>query len=135
MTIIRKNYGGGLPVFDEKTALMYSGDDADLMMDFIKDFLNHKPETVKNLNTTLAEKNWADYTTFAHALKSTSLSMGGKKLSETAKAVEQAGKDYAKAETDDEKKSALDFIAEHHGEMMNYFDELAAALEERLLAK
>ena len=69
--------------------------------------------------------NWKNYTIFVHALKSTSLSIGGEKCSELAKKLERAGnvlKDNNSSESD--KHEAEEYIKSHHAEAMELYDKL-----------
>jgi hypothetical protein len=47
---------------------------------------------MKNLQESFDTQNWKDYIVFVHALKSTSLSIGGVMVSELALELEMAGK-------------------------------------------
>ncbi len=125
--MIKKNYGNGLPVFDRRTALMYSGDDEDLLREVAKNFLEQRSVVTNNLTSAFAEEDWKNYTTFAHGLKSSSLTLGGKKLSDLAKSMEQAGKDYAAANEDD-KTTFVDYIKANHGELLKLYEEFCALL-------
>ena len=131
--MIRKTYGQSeLSVFDEKTALMYSGDDPQMFARFGEDYLAQKEATVKKLTDAYAAADWKNYTIYAHGLKSSSLSLGGKKLSETAKAIEQAGKNWNAAQDDDEKAAAINYIKAHHEDMMRFYDEFSAVLSQKI---
>ena len=131
--MIRKTYGQNeLSVFDEKTALMYSGDDPQMFARFSEDYLAQKEATVKKLSEAYAAADWENYTIYAHGLKSSSLSLGGKKLSATAKALEQAGKNWSAAQDDEERTAAIGYIKKHHEEMMKFYDEFSAVLSQKL---
>ena len=71
--MIRKSYGEEPAVFDEKTALMYSGDDPAMLSRFASDYIAQKKATEEKLNTAFADENWEDYAIFAHGLKSSSV--------------------------------------------------------------
>ncbi|MBQ7516638.1 MAG: Hpt domain-containing protein, partial [Schwartzia sp.] len=93
-------------------------------------FCRMREEKQKEIEDALAQENWKDYTTFVHALKSSSLSIGGQPCSEAAKALELAGKRYLDEEaTEDDKKEALEYIRANHQACMALYDELAAAGE------
>ena len=70
-----------------------------------------KEEKPQTLEEYFEKEDWANYTVKAHALKSTSLSVGGQKLSEMAKALEMAGKG-----------NDIAYIREHHKETMVFFE-------------
>ena len=71
--------------------MQYSGDMEEMFKEFVKMFCQRKEETVEKICAAYDAEHWEDYTTFVHALKSTALSVGGRKLSEAAKALEMAG--------------------------------------------
>ena len=106
--------------------MTYSGGDENLLRDFLRDFLDSKPTQQERITSAFAAKNWHDYTTFVHALKSSSLAVGGKKLSAAAKQQEQAGKNYEGATDEEAKANALSYINSHHDELMSFYDEFAA---------
>ena len=69
----------------------------------------------------LASKNWKEYTVKVHALKSTSLLIGAKELSDEALALEMAGK------SGDE-----DYIEKNTAKTMEHLMSLATALSKAL---
>ena len=131
-TMIRKTYGQEPIVFDERTALMYSGEDKALLKNFIKDFLAHKESTKEKIVVAFADEKWDEYTILVHGLKSSSLSVGGKKISAAAKELEQAGKDFAAADSEEAKATAVEFIKKHNDGLFALYDEFAAACEKYL---
>ena len=81
----------------------------------------------------LLTENWKEYTTLLHALKSTSLSLGGQGLSDMAKAQELAGRCILSPKsTDGEKRAAMQEIKEHHGKTMQLYDDFAAEAAKKL---
>ena len=126
--MIRKSFGGAPPVFDRRTALMYSGDNEELLKDFINDFIINSPKQRQAMTDNFDQENWSNYTTIVHAVKSSSLSVGGKKISAVAKKMEQAGKDYEVADTDDAKADALHYIKENHADLLKTYDEFITEL-------
>ena len=76
---------------DVELGMQYCGGMEEMYKEFIKMFCDRKEETQKKLQDAFDAENWKDYTTFIHALKSGSLSVGGKILSEQAKELEMAG--------------------------------------------
>ena len=95
-------------------------------------FCQMKADTMKKMAEHMETGNWKDYTILAHALKSTSLSVGGKQLSAVAKALEAAGLRYQEEDADAaEKDKAIAFIRQHHEEAMRLYDILTAEAERR----
>ena len=70
-----------------------------------------------SLEQLFAEKDWENYRTTVHALKSTSMTIGAVTLSEEAKALEMAARDG------DE-----DYIIEHHQPVMEQYRSLLDSL-------
>ena len=61
--------------------------------------------------------DWANYAIKVHALKSTSLTIGAEKLSEQAKALEQAGKN-----------ADAEYIRQNHPVLISLYDEVCACI-------
>ena len=122
-----------LPLLDTGLGLKYSGGMEDVYWELVEMFCMLKNEKMKGLNDAFAETNWADYTTSVHGLKSTSLSIGGRRLSEAAKDLEMAGKRIiAKDAAPGDVEAALQFIREHHQEAMTLYDTMVREAEAKL---
>ena len=104
---------------DYELGMQYCGGMEDMYKEFIKMFCDKKPETQEKLQKAFDSENWKDYTTFIHALKSGSLSVGGKILSDQAKELEMAGHAYL----DENDTAKLDYIRENHQKAMQLYDE------------
>lgn len=107
---------------DVDLGMQYCGGMEDMYKEFIKMFCDRKEETQKKLQDAFDAENWKDYTTFIHALKSGSLSVGGKILSEQAKALEMAGHE-----------NKIDYIKENHHKAVELYDAFVAEAKERNL--
>ena len=106
--------------------LQYSGDMADMYRDVLEMFCNLKAEKQAALQKSFDLENWKTYTIQIHALKSTSLSIGGEQTSELAKQLELAGKMItAGTSTELEKLQSLEFIKANHAAAMLLYDKLA----------
>nr|MBP3597835.1 response regulator [Eubacterium sp.] len=103
---------------DLDMGLKYCGYDNEMYHEFLKIFYDGREEKGEQLKKNYSEKNWNDYVTYVHSLKSTSLSVGCVKLSELAAELEKAGKAY-RATRDEE---SLGFITGHHDELMELYD-------------
>ena len=66
-----------------------------------------------------AEKDWNNYGTIVHALKSTPLTIGAVHLSEEAKALEMAAKE-----------GDVEFIRSHHDDTLEEYSRLKDRLQE-----
>ena len=116
---------GTYSLLNVKLGLQYSAGMEDMYRNVLEMFCKLKDEKKAKIQEAFNGKNWNDYTTLVHALKSTSMSIGGEQTSALAKQLEESGKilmDNATSETD--KKQAEDFITTHNAEAMNLYDKL-----------
>ncbi|MBP3723923.1 MAG: response regulator, partial [Selenomonadaceae bacterium] len=117
---------------DTQTGLSYSGGSMDMYKKFVTMFVSRYEKVTAQLQNDFDTENWQDYTTHIHALKSTSLSMGGKILSESAKALEMAG--HAYLEGNDAEKN-LEYIKAHHNDALDLYEKFVAEAKELGLAE
>ncbi len=112
---------------DTDLGMQYSGGMEEMYRTFITMFCKRREETKAKLQDAFDTENWQDYTTYIHALKSTALSMGGKLLSEEAKALEMAGHAYLdEASSAEQKEERLSYIRANHEKTMALYDAFAA---------
>ena len=104
------------PTLDIELAFTYCMEDEELFLEMIDEYLIW--ETPNELDGYFEAKNWKNYEIAVHALKSTSLNIGAKELSEHAKALEFAAKD-----------SDIEYIKEHHSEVMDEYHKLIEDLK------
>ena len=105
--------------------LQYSAGMDDMYRNILEMFCKLKGDKQAKMNETLASEDWSNYTTFVHALKSTSLSIGGEKCSELAKELETAGKILNSASSSElDKHEAEEYIKTHHAKVMELYDRL-----------
>ena len=83
--------------------LKYCGGMHEMYEEFLQMFCDLSQEKMEGLNKAFKEQNWKEYIVLVHALKSTSLSIGGCLLSELAYELEKAGKE-----------ANMDFILQNH---------------------
>lgn len=116
-----------------KLGLEYSADMEDVYRSIMETFCSLKPEKQAQIQQAFEAEDWKKYTVYVHALKSTSLSIGGEKTSELAKQLELAGKLItAQTSTDLEKYQSIEFIKENHSKVLLLYDKLAADCEKYL---
>lgn len=96
---------------DPSIGLQYSAGSDEMYRQFLAMFCNMRDERVEKLGNSFREQDWKNYTVYIHAMKSTSLSIGGKKLSELSAKLEQAGK-----------QGDIEFILENHEKVMELFE-------------
>ena len=107
--------------------LEYSAGMTDFYKEFLLKFVSLKAEKQQKLQATFEAGDWKNYTICVHALKSTSLSIGGEKTSEAAKELEKAGKILMAATSSElEKQESAEFINKNHAATMKLYDALAA---------
>ena len=91
--------------------LQYCGDSKEIYLEVLQMFCDMKEEKKQLLNDAYHDKDWKNYTIQIHALKSGSLSIGGKVLSAQAAKLESAGKNL-----DEE------YILREHDKAMRLYD-------------
>ena len=105
--------------------MSYSGDMIDMYRNMLEMFCDLKAKKQTELQKSLDEENWKKYTIQVHALKSTSLSIGGEKTSALAKQLELAGKKITADNTSElEKQQKIEFIKSNHAQVMLLYDKL-----------
>ncbi len=110
---------------DRAVGLKYCAHDKGIYHEILKVYCEEYETKVQKLTMSFENENWKDYVTYVHSMKSTSLSIGGVQLSETAAFMEKAGKEYL-AEEDAEK---ISYIKEHHEELMELYKNTTAEAE------
>lgn len=88
-----------IPGIDTEKGITYCGMDPEFYLEMLLDYSTNNK--LKELTETFQNEDWTNYQIYAHALKSTSLTVGIQDLSEQAKkleaAVKQADYDYVRA--------------------------------------
>ena len=91
-------------------------------------FSKQSTDKIARLDEDLATGNWDDYRIKIHALKSSALTIGCRSLNQKAKEQEQAAKDYlAEDATPSQKQQALDYLQQHHADIMALYRQTAEA--------
>ena len=123
-------------LFDPKAGAFYTGGDEEAYNEILEVYVRKAGEKIGCIKKLFEEKSWKNYVIEVHALKSTSLTIGSKQLSELAKELEFAGKaeNYSLIE---EKNDALlemyEKVAElgrQHLKLDDKAEEAAAAAEQ-----
>ena len=128
-----KNSPTNYKLINFDTGLQYSAGMEDIYRDILKTFCELKEEKKNKMQSAFESGDWKNYTIFVHALKSTSLQIGGEKLSESAKELEMSGKVLTSSVTSEvEKQEAENYIKTHHAEVMKMYDEVSAEAEQYL---
>lgn len=82
-----------IPNVDVMAGLKLCGGNVDAYLAILKTFRETAGESILRIETCAQNRDYKNYTTEVHGLKSSALSIGAVGLSEMAKALEQAGKD------------------------------------------
>lgn len=109
-------------LIDIQTGINYSGGVYQDYIDVIRFYYKSGLEKRQQIQELFDAGEWNDYTIMVHALKSTSLGIGAKELSEMAKEQEKAGKE-----------NNTGYLLENHGKLMDAYgkvlDEIASNKE------
>lgn len=109
----------GFDFLDQEVGLEYCAGDEEIYREVLEGYLEE--DRREELNKCYQAGDLANYRVNAHAIKSTSLTIGATELSARAKALE-----YAAADGD------MDFVKEHNDEMVSMYsdilDKIRAAL-------
>lgn len=81
-----------IPNVDVKAGLALCGGSAEAYIAVMRTFVETAEESILRIENFAQNRNYKDYTTEVHGLKSSSLSIGAKELSEMARQLEMAGR-------------------------------------------
>lgn len=102
--IIQKIKNIGLSADD---GLRFCGGDEDFYIEMLKDYVGAYEGKVQDLERFFEGKDWREYQTMVHALKSTSKTIGANVIYEQARSLEEASG-----------KVDVDFIEKNHGKLL-----------------
>lgn len=85
---------------DYRLGLSYCAGEPDIYKEAAQAYLEEGDSNMEKLDSCYEKKDWKNYAIVAHAIKSTSLTLGAKELSELAKEHEFAGKENREADID-----------------------------------
>lgn len=91
-----------IPNVDVTSGLQLCGGSAEAYLAVLKTFMETAPDSISRIENTARERDYKNYTTEVHGLKSSSLAIGARGLSEMARRLEEAGKaeDYKRISDD-----------------------------------
>ena len=120
------------PLLEESVGLHYCSGNAALYKRMSLMFANLYPEKRKRFEDAFAREDWHTYTIYAHALKSSSLSVGSQRLSTAAKETEAQGKLVQSEDANETAKAkALAYLKSHHEGLMEMYGKLASLVRQR----
>ena len=91
---------------------------ADSYLNILKVYYESIESSQNNIETTYAEGNWKDYTSYVHSLKSTSRTIGAMKLSKLSAKLEEAGNN-----------GDIETINNYHNELLNLYSIVKYSLD------
>ena len=100
-----------------KMGLGYCADDAEFYVGIMKDYAEAFSEKKQALETYYQEKNWKEYRTVIHSVKSASKTIGAEQLFEHARLLEDAAAQENEA-----------YLTEKHENVLSEYEELARKL-------
>jgi HPt (histidine-containing phosphotransfer) domain-containing protein len=106
------------PLLDEALGMEYCGNDRKLYREVLRDYTEEDKRSA--LQKFFAAQDWENYKIVIHAVKSASLSIGAKELSEHAKALEMAAK-----------SEDWDYIRQHHAQLLAEYGTVIAFIREK----
>ena len=112
------------PYINTELGLQYCMNSMEFYKEMLEMYCDEYEDRAAKLTEALKAEDWEIYTVTVHALKSTSLNIGGEQISKAAKELEAAGKALRASEQMDESRT---FIMEHHDLAMQLY---AATVEE-----
>ena len=101
---------------DTDTGMHYCGDSEDFYRELLLSYLHSG--RYEEIWKAYEDHRWEDYRIAVHALKSTSLLVGALEVSERARLLEQAAKDFNTA-----------YLLAHHRETMQIYGQVLSKLE------
>ena len=116
----KKDLISSLDFLDTAAGLQFAAGDMDFYKQILLTYLNEDKRA--SLNELREKKDWKNYQIVAHSLKGTSLTIGAPLLSEAAKGLEFAVKE-----------NRLEYIEEHHDEVIEMYGVLLNQLSEVLI--
>ncbi len=102
---------------DVQMGLDYCCGEEEFYWEMLQMFFEQRQEKKDEIDAFCQSANWADYAVKVHALKSTSLTIGAKDLSEYAKMLERAGKD-----------EDAEYILENHPKLLRMYEEVCESI-------
>ena len=106
------------PYLNTELGLQYCMNSMEFYKEMLEMYCDEYEDRAAKLTEALKAEDWEIYTVTVHALKSTSLNIGGEQISKAAKELEAAGKALRASEQMDESRT---FIMEHHDIAMQLY--------------
>lgn len=124
--------GGANGFFDPETGIFYTGGDVEAYLEILEMYVNKSGQKRGLIQKLFDEKSWKNYVIEVHALKSTSLNIGSKQLSERAKELELAGKAGQYALIEEKNAALLELYEKVAAAGADYLSKQKAGIEDKL---
>ncbi|MCI8375139.1 MAG: response regulator [Lachnospiraceae bacterium] len=102
-----------------RLGLEYCCGEKEFYLEMLQTFAEQSEGKKTELEALYTSESWGDYAIKAHALKSTSLTIGAEELSEKARALEQAGRN-----------GDTEYIRQNHSELLEAYDKVCRSIQE-----
>ncbi|MBQ9452292.1 MAG: response regulator [Desulfovibrio sp.] len=121
-----------LAELNEELGLSFSGGQHDLYAKLAQAFCNLHASKKQQIAEAFTQQDWKTYGVHVHALKSSSLSIGGQRCSAAAKALEAAANCcLAETSSHEERQEALAYIRQQHATVLRLYDDLVVLLNSK----
>ena len=114
---------------DTELGMSYCANMEDLYREMLEIYIDEYEKKSSLLRNTFESEDWENYQVYVHGLKSTSLSIGGKKVSELAKSLEMAAKRINSGEDPEE---GLAFIRGNQQSLLELYKKTMEEVKEML---
>ncbi len=115
------------PYISKESGMSFFGNNEKLYFDLVKTYADISTQKMEEIKMAYERENWGDYTTFIHALKSSSKNIGALTVYDLARRVEAAGHQM---ENEKNREYSLEFIHKNHDELMHLYDETVKTARE-----
>ncbi|MBR3598734.1 MAG: response regulator [Lachnospiraceae bacterium] len=115
-TVVDNSIDSEYKFINQATGLKYSSESKDMYKSFLQIYCDFAKDKVDQLTMSFECKHWEDYVTYVHSVKSTSLNIGGEKLSKLAADIEERGNRYLNGD-----ESGLEYLISTHDELMRLY--------------
>ncbi len=115
------------PYISKENGMSFFGNNEKLYLDLVKLYADISSQKMDEIRMAYNAENWTDYTTFIHALKSSSKNIGALAVYDLARRVEAAGHQM---ENEKNRDYSLEFIHKNQEELMHLYEETVKVAKE-----
>lgn len=123
----------GAKILDVDGGMKFCNDSLDLYMKFASTFCRMYIDRKQKMDRACHTADWKEYSSLMHALRTTSMSIGGGKLPLYVQSLENAANTIQMGGTPDSvKQQSVYYINDHHDKCMQLYDELVQEVHRSL---